>query len=114
LKELLDDVYLKVALGEQPFETSILLLEFTDAGRFIDVHAAEVTAPVVEDVLGYVVLTTDLGDGLVALLGLLQNGDDLLVDELALLHTSILPFGSILTSQLVQFLRDRSVPHVKR
>ena len=43
------------------------------------------------------------------LLGLLQDGDDLLVGELALLHTSILPFGWILTSQMVQFSGERSI-----
>ena len=61
-------------------------------------------------------LTADLGDWAVALFGLLQDGDDLLVCQEALLrigklvflHLSILPFGSILTALMVQFMGDRS------
>jgi len=76
-------------------EVGVLLLQFTDAGRFVGVHAVKAGAPAVEGVLRDVVLAADFGDGFVALFGLLQNGDDLLVGELALLHVSILPFGWI-------------------
>jgi len=79
LEDLFDDVYLQVALGQEPLETSVLFFEFADAGRFVCAHAAEVSAPAIEGVLRNVVLAADLGDRAIALLGLLQNGDDLCV-----------------------------------
>jgi len=53
-----------------------------------------------------VVLAADFGSELFALFGLLQDGADLLVPELTFLHTSIPPFGSILTMPMVQFLGE--------
>ena len=73
-----------------------------------DRRTAEARAPAVEAVFGDVVLAADFGDSLLALLGLLQDGDDLRVGELALLHLSILPFGSILTVRMIQFSEERS------
>ena len=54
-------------------------------------------------------LTADLGDGLFAFLGLLQDADDLGIGELVHLLSNILPFRGILTLQMVQFLGYRSV-----
>jgi len=44
LEDLLDNVYLQVALGQKPFEASILFFEFADACRFVCAHAAEASA----------------------------------------------------------------------
>ena len=62
-------------------------------------------------------LATDFSNGLVALFSLLQDGDDLLVcqeallriGELTFLHASILPFGSILIALMIQFMGDGSL-----
>ena len=92
LEQFLDDVHLQVALGQQAFEAGVFFLHLAQAGGFVGGGAAEARAPAVEAVFGDVVLAADFGDGLLALLGLLQEGDDLLVSELVLLHVSILPF----------------------
>jgi len=42
---------------------------------------------------GHFCEAASVGDGLLTLLGLLQDGDDLLIGEVALLRLSILPFG---------------------
>ena len=108
MEQFLDDVYLQVALGQEPLQSGVLLFEFAQADGFVCGGVAEAGAPAVEAVFGDVVLAADFGDSLFAFLGLLQDGDDLLVDKLVLLHSSILPFGGILTLQMVQFIGYRS------
>ena len=108
LEDFLDDVDLQVTFGKQTLEPRIFFFEITDAGGFARVHAAKAIAPAVEAIFGNIVLTADFGDSLFASLSLLQDGDDLLIGKLVLLHSSILPFGSILTMPVVQFLGERS------
>jgi hypothetical protein len=108
LEDFLDDVDLQVSLGQQAFQASVFFFEFTDTGGFVGVRPAEAAAPAIERVFSNVVLAADFGDRFLAFFGLLQDSDDLLIGELTFLHSSILPFGAILTSQMVQFLGDRS------
>ena len=61
-----------------------------------------------EGILGDVVLAPDLNNELVALSSLLQDANDLVVGQLNFIHTSILSLESILSSQMVQFLGEKS------
>ena len=55
-------------------------------GVFTGVHAAKAGAPAIETVFRDVELVADFGNGLLAFLGLLQSGDDLLYGKLAFLR----------------------------
>lgn len=113
LQKLLDDVDFQVALGQETLQSGIFFLKFTHTGGFVNAQAAEAVAPAVEGVFRDIMLTTDFSDGLFALFGLLQDGDDLRVGEPAFVHASILPFGKILTLLMVQLLGDRSMSNIR-
>ena len=62
-----DDVHLKVALGQETFEASVLFFEISDTGRIRGIHAAKASSLTVEGTLRNVVLAADLGDRAIAL-----------------------------------------------
>jgi hypothetical protein len=85
-EQLPEGVNLQVALGEEPLESGVLLLEASLPSQFGDSHAAVAASPAVEGVHGDAVVTAELADGLLADLGLPEDVDDLRLAEPTLTH----------------------------
>ena len=108
-EQLPEGVNLQVALGQEPLESGVLLLEASLSPQFGDSHAPVAASPAVEGVHGDAVVTAELADGLFTDLGLPEDVDDLRLAEPALaIESAPLP-GRILPIPVVQFSGGRSL-----
>lgn len=94
LQQFLEQIELKDALGQQPLEAGALLFKFLDALGLVDCHIPIRPVPAVKRGFGNPMRTADGANGLIALLGLVRDLDDLLGAELAGLHRALLVGGS--------------------
>jgi hypothetical protein len=79
-------VNLQVALGHEPLESGVLLLDVTLPPQFGDSHAAVAASPAVQGVHGDAVVTAELADVRFAAVSLPEDVDDLRLAEPALAH----------------------------
>src|SRR5262249_31591344 len=85
-EQLPEGFNLQVALGQEPLESGVLLLEVSLPPQFGDYHAAGAASPAVEGIHGDAVVAAELADGRLAELGLPEDVDDLRLAEPALTH----------------------------
>ena len=85
-QQLFERIDFEVALGQQPLEPGLFLLQLTEALGFRDAHPPELLAPAIEGGLGDAMCTANGADHLLTAFGLLHNLDDLFRRKLACLH----------------------------